>query len=78
MALQRGFALGMPLSRPMPDLARGVEELRLRDETGQYRVFVCPRASEGVFVLRAFKKKSTQTPLSELALARRRLKELTT
>lgn len=77
MALQRGFSLGMPLSRPMPQVTRGVEELRLRDEAGQYRVFVFPRAAEGVLVLRAFRKKSAQTPSSELAIARRRLKELT-
>jgi phage-related protein len=77
MALQRGFTLGMPLSRAMPAVAQGVEELRLRDESGQYRVFVYPRAAQGVLVLRAFKKKSAQTPLSELSIARRRLRELT-
>jgi phage-related protein len=77
MAMQRGFSLGMPLSRPMPEVARGVEELRLRDQAGQYRVFIYPRAAQGILVLRAFRKKSAQTPLSELAIARRRLKELT-
>ena len=77
MALQRGFSLGMPLSRPMPEVARGVEEVRLRDEAGQYRVFVHRKAGEDILVLRAFRKKSAQTPSSELRIARRRLKELT-
>ena len=77
MALQRGFTLGMPLSRPMPTVAQGVQELRLHHESGQYRVFVYPKAAEGVLVLRAFKKKSAQTPQSELSITRRRLRELT-
>ena len=76
MALQRGFCLGMPLSRPMPEVARGVEEVRLRDEAGQYRVFVHRKAGEDIPVLRAFRKKSAQTPSSELGISRRRLKEL--
>ena len=37
--LQKGHHLGMPLSRPMPEVAVGVEELRLRDEAGIYRTF---------------------------------------
>ena len=30
LALQRGFSLGLPLSRPMPVVMPGAEELRLR------------------------------------------------
>ena len=52
-------------------------EVRLRDEAGQYRVFVHRKAGEDILVLRAFRKKSAQTPSSELEIARRRLKELT-
>jgi phage-related protein len=43
MALQRGFNLGMPLSRPMPVVGPGVEELRLRDESGHNRLFLAKR-----------------------------------
>ena len=50
---------------------------RLRDEAGQYRVFVHRKAGEDILVLRAFRKKSAQTPSCELEIARRRLKELT-
>ena len=37
--LQKGEKLSMPLSRPMPSVAEGVEELRVKDRTGAYRVF---------------------------------------
>ena len=37
--LQRGEVLPMPLSRPMPSVGPGVEELRIRDRSGIYRAF---------------------------------------
>jgi phage-related protein len=76
LALQHGFNLCIPLSRPMPIVAPGVEELRVRDENGHYRVFYYRKAGEGILVPRAFHKKSGQTPGSEIAIARRRLKEM--
>ena len=76
LALQRGFSLGLPVSRPMPIVAPGVEELRLRGESGQYRVFCYRKARAGILVPRAFQKKTPETPRSEIALARRRLLEM--
>jgi phage-related protein len=35
--LQKGETLSMPLSRPMPSIRSGVEELRIRDRSGIYR-----------------------------------------
>ncbi len=32
MALQRGFNLGLPVSRPMPIVMQGAEELRVRGD----------------------------------------------
>ena len=37
--LQKGERLSMPLWRPMASVASGVEELRVRDRSGAYRVF---------------------------------------
>lgn len=74
--LQMGERLGMPLSRPMPSVAPGVSELRLRSEAGQYRVFYLIAGSKGILVCHAFVKKSQETPPSEIDLARRRLKEM--
>jgi len=74
--LQKGAVLSMPISRPMPAVAPGVEELRIRDRTGIYRAFYHARTPRGVLVFHAFMKKSRTTPQHELKLARVRLREL--
>jgi phage-related protein len=60
--LQRGHILAMPLSRPMPSVAIGVEELRIRDRAGIFRVFCYARLARGVLVFHAFTKKDRPNP----------------
>ena len=74
--LQAGITLGMPASRPMPSVSAGVDELRTKDASGQYRAFYLKKSSAGIFVFRAFHKKTRETPISEIRLARKRLQEL--
>lgn len=74
--LQLGHRLAMPLSRPLPSVGSGVHELRLHDETTEFRVIYCLRPSVGVLVVSAFAKRTRRTPLRELTLARHRLKDL--
>ena len=74
--LQKGAKLAMPLSRPMPSIGLGVEELRVRDRLGAYRVFYYTRLADSILIFHAFGKKSQKTPLTEIALAQRRLKEI--
>jgi phage-related protein len=74
--LQKGHQLGMPLSRPMPEVATGVEELRLRDEAGIYRTFYFKKSKRAILIPLAFVKKTQTTPPHEIALARKRLKEM--
>ncbi|MFH1017716.1 MAG: type II toxin-antitoxin system RelE/ParE family toxin [Pseudomonadota bacterium] len=70
--LDAGLTLTMPLSRPMPRIAPGVHELRLRDRSGTYRVFY--RTSSGtVHVLHAFKKTMERTPDRTMELVQNRL-----
>ena len=76
-SLQLGVTLGMPGSRPMPSIGPAVEELRLKDASGQYRVFYLARHVMGVLIFHAFVKKTRATPQHEIKLARSRLKELT-
>jgi phage-related protein len=66
----------MPLSRPMPSVAPGVQELRVRDRDGIYRAIYLVKADRGVLVFHAFEKKTQKTPPYEIAVARRRLREL--
>jgi phage-related protein len=60
----------------MPAVQAGVEELRLRGESGQYRVFHYRKSAAGIPVLRAFQKKTPRTPTAEIELTRRRLMEM--
>lgn len=76
-ALDAGLLLSMPLSRPMPSIGRGVHELRLTDRSGTYRIIYALVRRGAVHVLHAFKKTSQVMPTRNLALAQRRLKEVT-
>lgn len=74
--LQQGKRLVMPLSRTMPSVGPGVSELRVKDASGQYRVFYVIVSERGVIVFHAFRKKTQATPKSEIELGRKRLKEM--
>ena len=68
-----GPSLRLPHSRAFGD---GLFELRPRGRSGIGRAFYCFMLGKRIVVLRAFIKKTQQTPDRELALARRRFKEL--
>lgn len=74
--LQKGHHLGMPLSRPMPEVAVGVEELRIRDAAAIYGTFYFTKSKRGILIPHACVKKTQKTPPHEIALARKRLKEM--
>lgn len=74
--LQKGNSLGMPVSRPMPSVAPGVAELRIRDRQGIYRAFYYSLSPRGILVIHAFVKKSQATPKQDLDLGKKRLKEM--
>ena len=77
LKIQWGATIGMPLSRPMPDVAPGVSELRIRDRSGIYRAFYLMRSSTGaLIVFHAFQKKAQKTPRREMELGQRRLREV--
>jgi len=61
----------------MPSVGRGVEELRVWDESGTYCVIYVARFAEAVYVLHAFQKKSPKgikTAQTDVQLVARRLK----
>jgi phage-related protein len=77
LKIQWGATIGMPLSRPMPDVAPGASELRIRDRSGIYRAFYLRRSSTGaVIVFHAFQKKTQKTPRREMELGKKRLREV--
>lgn len=62
--------------KPMPTIGKGVEELRLRDDSGAYRVIYTARLANAVYDLHAFQKKSQATAKHDIELARNRYNEL--
>lgn len=63
-------------SKPMPSVGRGVEEIRIWDASGTYRVIFTVRVEEAVYVLHAFQKKTNKTMKRDLELARKRYAEI--
>ncbi len=62
--------------KPMQTVAKGVEEIRVRDTTGAFRVIYYARRAEAIYVLHAFQKNSQQTSLQDLRVAKSRLLEI--
>jgi len=71
--LEFGWPIGMPLCRP---LGAGLFELRASLASDRIaRVIICVHDGE-LFALHGFIKKTRKTPASDLALARRRKRQL--
>jgi phage-related protein len=68
-----GPNLGEPHTQSM---GGGLFEMRLKGAEGIARVFYCALVGRRVMMLHSFIKQSQQTPLNELAVARKRLKEV--
>jgi phage-related protein len=62
--------------KPVKTIGKGVNEIRVRDEAGAYRVIYLATFPEAVYVLHAFQKKSQTTAKTDLELARARWQSL--
>jgi phage-related protein len=72
--LQRGDAITMPLSRPMPSVGKSCHELRIVDSNKTWRVVYCIH-SLSIVILHVFAKTTQQTPKSVIDLCQARLQE---
>ena len=68
-----GPDLDMPHTRAMGD---GLFELRLKAAEGIARLFYCTLVGRRVVMLHQFIKKSEKTPLNDLKIGRKRMKEV--
>ncbi len=62
--------------KPMSDVGKGVEEIRIWDESGTFRIMYLARLADAVYVLHAFQKKTRETPKRDKEIAKLRLKQL--
>ena len=62
--------------KPLPSIGKGVEEIRVLESSGAYRVIYLARRADAVYVLHAFHKKTQRTPKNDLETATRRFGQL--
>ncbi len=62
--------------KPMKSIGSGVQEIRIQDEAGAFRVIYIARLKDAVYVLHCFQKKTQKTSAQDLMLAGKRYNEL--
>jgi len=62
--------------KPMPDIGKGVEEIRVWDDAGTFRVIYTARLADAVYVLHAFQKKTQTTAKRDIEIAKARFAKL--
>jgi len=62
--------------KPLTTVGQGVQELRIREASGAFRVVYIATLPEGVYVLHCFQKKTEKTSRKDIRLAKLRFKAL--
>ena len=62
--------------KPMASVGPGVQEIRIRDAEGAFRVVYVAKFSAAIFVLHCFRKATQKTAQTDIVLAARRYKAL--
>ena len=62
--------------KPMAVVGKGVQEIRITDQSGAYRVIYVARRADAVYVLHAFQKKTQATSKKDIDTARRRFAQI--
>lgn len=62
--------------KPIKTIGAGVQEIRIQDESGAFRVIYIAKLKDAVYVLHCFQKKTQRTSAQDIALACKRYNEL--
>jgi phage-related protein len=62
--------------KPMSTVGQGVQEIRIRDVSGAFRVIYVAKFADAVHVLHCFQKKTQATSKQDLDVAMRRYRDL--
>lgn len=62
--------------KPMTTIGQGVQEIRIRDASGAFRVIYIAKFADAVYVLHCFQKKTQKTAKADLDLATKRYRDL--
>jgi phage-related protein len=72
--LQEGDSIGMPHSRPMPEIGAHCHELRIRDQNIDWRI-VYRIDRDAIVVAEVFRKMTRETPRTVIEACRKRLRD---
>jgi phage-related protein len=75
--LQKGLALSLPQSRPMPSIGAQCHELRVNDEYLTWRI-IYRIYTDAILILEVFEKKTNKTPKSIMDICKQRIKRYET
>jgi phage-related protein len=62
--------------KPMPTIGQGVQEIRIRDAAGAFRVVFVAKFADAIYVLHCFQKKTQRTSKPDLDLTESRYRDL--
>jgi len=62
--------------KPIKTIGACVQEIRLQDEAGAFRVVYIAKLKDAIYVFHCFKKKTQRTAAHDIALASKRYNEL--
>ena len=62
--------------KPMSSIGAGVQEIRIRDAAGAFRVVYVAKFTDAIYVLHCFQKKTMKTSKTDLDFAESRYREL--
>ncbi len=60
----------------MSSIGQGAQEIRIRDESGAFRVLYVAKFERAIYVLHCFQKKTQKTTKADLDVARLRYRDL--
>lgn len=74
--LSQGMNLSMPISRPLPSIARGLHELRLSGKAGEFRIFYFIKVGDSIYILHACTKKKQTIDKKTTDLLKNRIRSI--
>lgn len=74
--LSQGKSLGMPISRPLPSIVKGLHELRLSGKAGEFRVFYFIKIGDAIYIIHASSKKKQAIDKRTIALLKTRVRSI--
>jgi len=62
--------------KPMQDIGSGVQEIRIHEDSGAFRVIYVAKFADAIYVLHSFQKKTQKTAKHDIDLTRERFKAM--